>query len=313
MPGGGLLDIRKRIKSVKNTRQVTKAMEAVAASKMRKAVDRAQSAKEYVRLATEMISNIGTATKAQMHRFVQKKEGKKLLLLLVTSDRGLCGSYNANVIKVALAKMEEKGQENIDVVCMGKKGQQAMRRISKEFTASFSPIDKPDSQNTLEISQYLTDTYLKGDYHKAYIAFTDFQSTMKQEAVVKQILPISEDIEEVAGPEENAVGKAQNQAASGSGPGSGSAYVAETEYLFEPTDKAILEKMIPRLIEIQVYQTILESLASEHLSRMMAMRNATDSASDMIDELTLTYNQARQSAITQEIAEISAGKAALAQ
>src|SRR3990167_2365266 len=121
MPGGGLLDIRKRIKSVKNTRQVTKAMEAVAASKMRKAVDRAQSAKEYVRLATEMISNIGTATKAQMHRFVQKKEGKKLLLLLVTSDRGLCGSYNANVIKVALAKMEEKGQKNIDVVCMGKK------------------------------------------------------------------------------------------------------------------------------------------------------------------------------------------------
>src|SRR3990167_7922195 len=105
MPGGGLLDIRKRIKSVKNTRQVTKAMEAVAAS--------------------------------QMRRFVQKKEGKKLLLLLVTSDRGLCGSYNANVIKVALAKMEEKGQENIDVVCMGKKGQQAMRRISKEFTASF--------------------------------------------------------------------------------------------------------------------------------------------------------------------------------
>lgn len=309
MPGGGLLDIRKRIKSVKNTRQVTKAMEAVAASKMRKSVDRAQAAKEYARLATEMIGNIGTGSKAQMHPFVQKKEGKKVLLLLVTSDRGLCGSYNANVIKVALNKIQSIGLENIDVVCMGKKGQQAMRRISKEFIASFSPIDKPNSQNTREISQYITESYKKGDYAQAYIAFTDFKSSIKQEAVVKQILPITEEIEAVAGPEKTAT---QSRSV-GAQPQETGAYAMETEYLFEPSDEAILEKMIPRLIETQVYQTILESLASEHLSRMLAMRNATDSASDMIDELTLTYNQARQSAITQEIAEISAGKAALAQ
>lgn len=295
---GNLLDIRKRIKSVKNTRQVTKAMEAVAASKMRKSVERAVAAKEYASLANEMIQNVTHSQIALLHPYVRGMGGERTLILLITSDRGLCGAYNVWVSKAALDYSQNVGMEKVDFVCMGKKGQNVLRRVGKDFIATFASPDKLDSQKTLEVSQFLTSEYSKGTYNKVCIAFTDFKSSIKQVPVVKQLLPISREIEEVAGVEKDVVKQNNNG-------------TQDIDYLYEPSEKSIVEKLIPRLLETQVYQTLLESLASEHMSRMIAMRNATDNASSMIDELTLTYNQARQSAITSEIAEISAGKAAL--
>lgn len=300
----GLLDIRKRIKSVKNTRQVTKAMEAVAASKMRKAVDRAQKAKEYAKLARELIANIARSGTLTHHVLVEPKEGKRTLLLLITSDRGLCGAYNAQIMKAVFDFLAERGRENVDIVSVGKKGQTMLARFGYECLAVFPLLDRPDIQKTLPVSQFLEEKYMEGMYEKISIAFMDFRSTVKQNPVIQQVLPLTGEIESVAGPiDESGLKKYTPQIPPAA---------RETEYLFEPNQETILNRVIPRLYEAQILQTFLEASASEHLSRMVAMRNATDNAGDMIHDLTLTYNQARQSAITQEIAEISAGKAALA-
>lgn len=293
----GLQYIRKRIKSIKNTRQVTKAMEAVAASKMRKSVEKALKSREYAMLAAEMIENLTRQGVAAHHPLVKKYAGKKILVLLITSDRGLCGGFNAQIMKSMMEYAKKQDMEKIEFVCLGKKGQATLRRNGKNVMASFESIDHPDSQNIIPVSQFLTGEYLKGEYEKVMIAFTDFKSALKQTPTIRQLLPLSYAITEVAGPEKNETAE--------------KSVWQETEYIFEPDREEVLNFLIPRLLETQVYQTLLESSAAEHSARMFAMRNATDNASDIINGLTLTYNQARQAGITQEIAEISAGKAAL--
>lgn len=296
---GSLLSIRKRIKSIKNTRQVTKAMEAVAGSKMRKAVDRALASREYSLMAAELIQNLAAHGAVVQHPLTQKYDSKKILALLITSDRGLCGPFNAQVIRAAMKFAEPRGFDNVNFVCLGRKGERALKRLGKTFLASFPHIDRPTPANILTISQFLTEEYKKKYYGQVVIVFTDFQSSIKQQPVVKQLLPMTQDIATLVGPKS----KKQEQIVA--------PVNKEVEYIFEPDTKVVLEALFPRLVETQVYQTILESLASEHVARMFAMRNATDNASEIIEDLTLSYNQVRQAAITQEIAEISAGKAAL--
>src|SRR3989338_6058397 len=298
----GLQYIRRRIKSIKNTKQVTKAMEAIAATKMRKATTKALASQDYALHAQELIQNLSTQDFASEHPLMKKQEGSKILMLVITSNRGLCGGLNTKIIQAIFQYIEVVGQDNVDIICLGRKGQEALRRRGKTSLAVFDIRENPTSLESRPIAHFLMNEYSAKKYAKVVAAFTDFQSLMRQKPTIKQLLPLAYEIEEIVGPKNHSnattvtLQKLHNR-----------------EYIVEPNVKKLLETVMPRYIETQVYQAILEALASEHVARMFAMRNATENATEIIYELTLTYNQARQAFITQEIAEISAGKAALSQ
>jgi F-type H+-transporting ATPase subunit gamma len=290
--------IRRRLKSVKSTKKITKAMEMVAASKMRKAVASALSTRPYAKTAWATVRAVSASSNEITHPLLETpKETKKVLLVLMTSDRGLAGGFNVNVVKSAIATVKEVGVP-VDAVCVGKKGADAMRRLKQNIVASFVGLtNKPTYVETLPISRFVLDEFMKGTYQRVYVAYTDYRSAISQRPVVLELLPLR-------APDE----------ANGLGESKGAEPVTvnlKGEYLFEPNPASVLDRLLPQLVRTMVWQALLESAASEHSSRMLAMRNASDSASDMIDALTFTYNQARQAGITREIAEISGGKAAL--
>lgn len=290
-------DIRRRIKSIKNTRQITKAMEMVAASKMQKAVGSVLATRNYSNTAWEMLTNLSNITGFKKHALLRKRKVGKILLILITSDKGLCGMYNSNIIKSFLETAKENEGKELDLMVLGKKGEDAMRKLGKNIVASFVKFsDNPSILDVKPVAKIAIEDYIKGRYNKVYLAFTDYVSALNQVSHAKQLLPL-EKIEGLAETKKNAEEKP--------------AAVDEQEYLFEPTADEVLEIMLPRLVEMQIYQAVLESKASEHSSRMMAMRNASDGASDLIDNLTLSYNQARQSSITSELADIIGGTVAL--
>lgn len=286
--------IKRRIKSVKNTRKITKAMELVAGSKMRKAVSSVLGTRPYARLAWDTVRKIGAATDTSAHPLLrQHDEVKNVLFVLITSDRGLAGGFNANIIRKALASVNALGPVNVDTIAIGKRGAEAMRRLNKPVIASFTEMtNRSKFEEVLPIGRMIVDEYQKGTYQKVVIAYTDFVSAITQNPKVLDLLPLGSEKEIVH-------------------PADVPRDTSNTEYLFEPSAKAVLDKILPRLVETMVYQAVLESAASEHSARMLAMRNASDAAGEMIDALTFTFNQARQAGITQEIAEISSGKAAL--
>jgi len=310
--------IKRRIKSVNNTKKITKAMELVSAAKMRRAVETALKTRTYAKLAWEILVDLSKGEKMDI-ALLEKRPVKSMLLIIITSNRGLCGSFNANIIKKTAQQMKQP--ENIayqiiedkrvapdkdmtvDVIGIGKKGAEFCRKMNYNLTAAFTDLsDNPTLKDILPISKMAITDYTEKKYDKVVIAYTDFKSAITQEAKIRQVLPVSEyDIEmmiEELG-EEDVVKqpKLKNEDIN--------------EYLFEPDRKLVLESILPRLIETQILQAALESSASEHSARMMAMRNASDSASEMITELNLNYNKARQAGITQEIAEIAGGAAAL--
>ncbi|HBK34483.1 MAG: ATP synthase gamma chain [Candidatus Uhrbacteria bacterium GW2011_GWE2_40_58] len=290
--------IKRRIKSIKNTRKITKAMELVAASKMRKAVNAALETRPFALEAWKTILQIGSVTDTQLHPLLrQHKEIKKVLLLLVTSDRGLAGGFNANVIRKTIEQIDSYGKDvQIDAVAIGRRGEKALHHAGKTIIASFTEItNKPTYEEVLPIGRLVLHEFITGTYDKVVIAYTDFVSAIAQTPVIFDLLPLTQ--KDVLIPESDLKTQKPNT----------------KEYLFEPSPNEVLDRMLPQLVETKVYQAILESAASEHSARMMAMRSASDSAGEMINELTFSYNQARQSAITQEIAEISSGKAALEQ
>lgn len=294
--------IKRRIKSVTNTRKITKAMELVSASKMRKAVNAVLMSKPYSKLAWEAIRSIGKKVDTSMHpllRDTQKTE--RVLMLLLSSDRGLAGGYNTNIIKTAMQEIRQLGEGvEIDTICIGKRGADAMKRAGRPILASFTEItNNTKFEEILPIGRMVIHEFSKGTYDRVVLVYTDFISAIAQKPVILELLPLGgEDavkgLGEVGG--EEAKGKRQE---------------VRVDYKFEPSPQAVLDRVLPRLIETMVYQAVLEAAASEHSSRMLAMRNASDSAEEMIDDLTFTFNQARQAGITQEIAEISSGKAAL--
>lgn len=287
--------IRRRIKSVASTKKITKAMELVSASKMRRAVNNVLASRPYAVLSWETLAELSKLTGQSLHPLLIKREPiKKVLLILVTSDRGLCGGFNAQILKQASSFVKQAvslGQV-CDVVTIGKKGQDAARRFKWNVVATFNNLSvAPAIVDVRPIATLAIDDFKKGVYEKVVVAYTDFISSLKQTPRLKQLLPFvrSEQVEEVS----DEVNK------------------YTYDYLFEPSPAEVLEVMLPRLVEMQIYQAILESSASEQSARMMAMSNATQAANDMIDDLTFTFNQVRQAAITREIAEISAGKAAI--
>ncbi|MBP6859010.1 MAG: ATP synthase F1 subunit gamma [Candidatus Magasanikbacteria bacterium] len=308
--------IKRRIKSIGSTKKITKAMEMIAAAKMRKAVNAALDTRAYSSLAWELLVNLSKMQKVQIP-LLEVRPVEKILMIIITSNRGLCGSFNANIIKKtalqmknpqAIAKQMIDGEEilpktniSVDVVGIGRKGADFAKKMGYNLTAAFTNMtDTPSFDDALPIAKMVIDAYEKKMYDKIIVAYTDFKSALVQTARLRQVLPISESDLEKTLVELGGMSTAEAPQKTNL-----------TDYLFEPNKTDVLKIILPRLVESQIYQTMLESSASEHSSRMLAMRSATDAAKDMIDELNLTFNKGRQAGITQEIAEIAGGAAAL--
>ncbi len=278
--------IRRRIKSVKSTAQITKAMEMVAASKMRRAQSMVLASRPYSEKMSELLSNLAAAVGGAEapHPLLERRESRNIGLLVITADRGLCGGLNSNTIRAAATFILEQ-HKPMKIIAVGKKGRDWLIRRGQNVVAEFTQIpDKPALIDTTPISHILIDEYTNGGIDEAYIVYSQFVSTLVQRPVVKRILPVEP--AEVSGP--------------------------NTEYIYEPNVPGVLNHLLPRFVEVQVYQTILEGIASFQSAQMVAMRNATENANELIGDLTLSYNRARQASITTEISEIAAGAEALA-
>lgn len=295
-------EIKRRIRSVTNTRKITKAMELVAAAKMRRAVRAVLSTREYSRAAWQIVKELAGRTDPALHPLLQKRDKvKKVGLVMISSNRGLCGGFNREVVDTVAAYIRQHKQENVEieaeVMLMGKRGRDIMFRHGHEVVAEFTKVDVATRVSEVTpLAKMAIADYIAGRYDKVVVAYTDYYSAVKQTPRIKRLLPIGHEDDElgsVAGSEAEA------------------ATEVDHEYLFEPNADLVLDQMLERLIELQLYQALLESNASEHSARMMSMRNASDAASDMIRDLTLTFNQARQQMITSELADISSGSSAV--
>lgn len=314
---GKTKEIQRRIKSVNNTKKITKAMEMVAAAKMRKSVEAVLKTRTYANLAWTTILNIsGSSDRGKnLHPLLNvKSEIKKVAIILISSNRGLCGSFNSNIINKAVSAIKKHGDMDTEFILLGRKGLTVNSRYGYKVVAEFDKVDfVSEIKEVMPIARLAINDFLSGKYDKIFVAYTDFVSATKQIPRVKQILPVDISADDeylgIVGQDEKI--------------GTTKEYIAEKEakylkddgykYIFkyEPSSEDVLNQMIPRLIEVQLFQALLESNASEHSVRMAAMHQATEAANDIVKELVLFYNKARQSAITSEIAEISAGANAL--
>ena len=299
----GAKEIKRRIKSVKNTKKITKAMELVSASKMRRAVAQTLASRLYSSYSWELLKSLSAKLDDNItHPFFIEQEAGKTLIILITSNGSLCGGYNSQIIKKALGMLrEEDGVENVDIITVGKKGDDAMRRLGQNILATFTEIPTALSlSDVVPISTLITDEYKKGTYKKVYVAYTDFISALTQRPNIRRLLPISKDeIKEIV--QETLEEKKIKEKES----------VNEVEYLFDGDMDQLIISLAEKITRMQVYQMLLESNASEQSSRMMAMKNASEASGEMIDDLTLMFNKARQANITREISEISAGMASV--
>lgn len=291
--------IQRRIKSVSNTKKITKAMEMVAAAKMRKATTNVLNTRPYSALAWQIIGNISKVREENIHPLLDSKEKKsgKSMAILITSDKGLCGGFNAQMFR-EIKTFIRSSSVPLDFIILGKKGESFAYREKFSVNAVFENLtNNPKFTDVKSIAKIAMDKFIDGTYDKVYVAYTDYVSTLAQRPRVRQLLPIIQDenLGEVSQEHKNIKTLKQEN----------------TEYLFEPERNELLEMLLPKIVETQIFQAVLESVASEHSARMVAMRNATDAANDMVDDLRFTFNKIRQTSITREISEISAGKAAL--
>ena len=284
----GAKEIRSKIKSIKNTQKITKAMEMVAASKMRKAQDRMTATRPYAEKMRNVICHLHHAHAEIKHPFMIEREVKRVGYIVITSDRGLCGGLNVNLFKKTLNDMiafNEKGIE-IDVVAIGRKAVEYFKRRGANVVAQASGLgDTPHLEELIGTIKVMLDGFAEGKIDELYLVSNDFVNTMTQTANISKLLPI-------AGPEDKELKH-------------------HWDYIYEPDSQAILDSLLMRFIESQVYQGVVENIACEMSARMIAMKSATDNAGDIISSLETMYNKARQAAITQEISEIVAGAAAV--
>ncbi|MDH5631433.1 MAG: F0F1 ATP synthase subunit gamma [Gammaproteobacteria bacterium] len=281
-------EIRTQIKSINNTSKITSAMQMVAASKMRKAQERMEAARPYAQKIHNVICHLCLAHPEYRHPFMAERDIKRVGYILVTSDRGLCGGLNTNALKLAVNSMKgwnDKGVE-VDVCAIGSKGLGFMRRIGVNVVSELSNIgDAPRIDDLIGTVKVMLDAYVEGRIDRLFLVYTDFVNTMTQTPRLEQLLPL-------AGTQDEALKH-------------------HWDYIYEPEAKTVIDDLMTRYIESQVYHGVVENIASEQSSRMVAMKSATENAGKLIDELTLRYNKARQAAITQEIAEIVGGAAAV--
>jgi F-type H+-transporting ATPase subunit gamma len=297
-----VLEIKKRIRSVKNISQVTRALEAVSASRVRRAQARALATRMYAEKAWEILLNVQSTAipgGSALHPLLtQREEVKKRKVVLITSDRGLAGSYNTNVIRVA-EMFADRSEIPIEYVTVGRKGRDTMVRAEADIVAEFSNLPaEPSVRDIAPIARASIDQFLSGSVDEVFVAYTDFVNTLTQRPVIQRLLPL---VPYETGDQAMAeYVKDVPEVSSGI-----------SEYEFEPNPMAVLDEIVPRFTELQLYQAVLESQASEHAARMVAMKNASDNALELVGDLTLVYNKARQTAITTEILDIVGGANAL--
>ena len=292
MAKASLRDIRKRIASVRSTQQITKAMKMVASAKLRRAQENILATRPYATKMFDVLSSLAARTSPDAHPLLSRREPKRVEVVVFTSDRGLCGAFNMNLIQRA-ERFKEEGTSGAEVITfsfIGRKGRDYFRKrkvtIRREYVNLFGKVDYPLASR---IGQDLVETYAEEQVDAIYLLYSEFRSAMQQRILLEKILPVTPKI-----PGEEAI----------KGP-------AAVEYIYEPSEGEILYKLLPMYVEVQVYRALLESVASEFGARMTAMENATNNASEMIDKLTLVYNKARQAAITKELIEIVSGAEAL--
>ncbi len=298
-----LRDIRRRIKSVKNTAQITRAMQLVAASKMKKAQDQATSGRSYADLLNKLLVNLREQTDEEAHPLLEEREGGRELVLLVTADKGLCGPLNTNLLRKVMAETSDDAA----FVTVGSKGKASLIRQKADILADFTIKDPVSFAESKPVSRFVMDKFLDGEFGKVTVAFTNFINTVKQEAMVETLLPIR--------PID--LGRDKSYVGVGREDKEGPVDISTDKlpeyggYIFEPSANAVLDSLVPQYIDYEIYQMILESRASEHSARMVAMKNATDNADQMIKDLTLDYNKQRQASITAELLEITTAMKAL--
>ena len=294
-------DIRRRIKSVKNTSQITRAMQLVAASKMKKAQDQALAGRRYAEEMNKVLVNLKEGNVDEQHALFEVREGNRELMVVITTDKGLCGGLNTNLLRMVM----DESDDATAFATIGNKGKQALARTQRNLVANFEVSDPAVFTEVKAVAKYATDQFLKGEVDIVRVAFTNFVNTISQEPHVATLLPVS------------AIEMTQKRAYEGVGEGDDVSDVyhevdtSSGGYIFEPSANEVLENIIPHYINFQLYQMMLEARASEHSSRMVAMKAATDAADDMVKDLTLEYNKVRQAAITSELLEITTAMKAL--
>ena len=274
-------EIRRRIGAAKNIKQITRAMQFVAASKLRRAQESTLASRPYREKLDEVLADLAAVLGGEDHPLLAEREGGKRLIIFLTSDRGLAGPLNTNAIRfVAREITESKGE--LELVTIGRKGRDAMRRVRAPIVAHFDSLgDRPDFRGIIPIARLVTDDFISGKYTRVDVVYSRFVSTLVQRPVLEQLLPVqpSEDTEGIPG----------------------------NQFIFEPDPHQFLQALLPRYVATRLYQSVLESTASFFSSQMVAMKNATENATELIDDLTLSYNKVRQANITREMVEIATG------
>ena len=279
-------DLKRRIRSIKNTMQVTKAMKMVSAARLRRAQDRIVAARPFAVTTVRVLSSLAARANPELHPLLVQRDIKKAELILVTSDRGLCGSFNANAIKAATVFMRQHRPDQLNVMTVGRRGRDFVRRSGLKITAEWLDVFRNlEFSFARSIGDDLIERYTKGEIDAVYVAYNEFKSVVAQRPVVEQILPIPR--------------------AELTGPGSGE------DYIYEPDAETLFETILPAYVYVQIWRSLLESAAAEHAARMTAMDSATKNAKELTDSLTLYMNRVRQASITTAIIEVVSGAAAL--
>ena len=286
-------EIRGKIKSVENTKKITKAMEMVAASKMRKAQDRMRAARPYSDKVRNIALNLGKANPEYVHPFMRTNDAKSAGFIVVTTDKGLCGGMNTNILRAVTNKIRDLQNDGVhtEAVAIGNKGFGFLNRIGAKVVSQATQLgDTPHLERLIGPVKVLLDAYAAGKLNAVYLSYTRFINTMKQEPVVEQLLPLSAArmAQDAVTPDEHG-----------------------WDYIYEPDAQTVIDELLVRYVEALVYQAVAENMASEQSARMVAMKAATDNAGNVIAELKLVYNKTRQAAITKELSEIVAGAAAV--
>jgi F-type H+-transporting ATPase subunit gamma len=291
-------EIRGKIKNFESTKKITKAMEMISVSKMRKAQDRMRAARPYAERVRNIAANLGEANPEYVHPFMKANDARVAGMIVVTTDKGLCGGLNTNVLRGVTNKLRDLQGAGVSVqaVAIGNKGFGFLNRIGAKVVSHVTQLgDKPHLERLIGPVKVLLDAYTRGEINAVYLSYTRFINTMKQEVVMDQLLPLSAArMQEEARASESASGVKHGW-----------------DYLYEPDAQAVIDDLLVRYVEALVYQAVAENMASEHAARMVAMKAATDNAGNVIGELKLVYNKTRQAAITKELSEIVSGAAAI--
>ena len=291
-------EIRGKIKNFESTKKITKAMEMISVSKMRKAQERMRAARPYAEKVRSIAANLGKANPEYVHAFMKANDARVAGMIVVTTDKGLCGGLNTNVLRVVTNKLREMQVAGVAVqaVAIGNKGFGFLNRIGAKVVSHVTQLgDKPHLERLIGPVKVLLDAYGSGEINAVYLSYTRFINTMKQEVVLEQLLPLS------------AAKMQADSHASDTAAGTQHGW----DYIYEPDAQAVIDELLVRYVEALVYQAVAENMASEHAARMVAMKAATDNAGNVIGELKLVYNKTRQAAITKELSEIVSGAAAI--